>query len=458
MSQELKPRNDIKDRTPFEAQALQSPMVSDKAALLPAAAAQPQAAGEFIGPPAPKRFGKMTESEKARNLAQLMDNSAGTLKENGVSEQMEDMLAGVMMNEGGSNTRRVKLAGYFNEVMMGNPKLGTKGLMGQIDKVGLEKLQSDPKALETFRSKLGEDQTHLLEQVMSGGINYEGLKSKDPKEKDAAKQQLLDTGIDLRTQQYEEYSGLSDRQRSGEKLDDKEAARLKKLGNLGGAAMGYDSLDRRKGVDATMADTRGLSSDRFREIYGDTQTRFEPVHYRRWRDQYEAQTAANAKLPEDKQKPVHMETAIGDYTATADDKTKLSQNYDLLADLNTSYGAPQVMGLYGHSGQLKAKDAEGTDIDFNLETLKQSGRRHHVTEADLQLQIGMLGMKGINLGSKTMTAETMTDNYNGNRKVNKHWSTYVSRLKNNVGVYQGAEKTLDAEKAAKAKASAPYAD
>ena len=32
---------------------------------------------------------------------------------------------------------------------------------------------------------------------------------------------------------------LSDRQRSGEKLDDKEAARLKKLGNLGGAAMGY---------------------------------------------------------------------------------------------------------------------------------------------------------------------------------------------------------------------------
>ena len=99
MSQELKPRNDIKDRTPFEAQALQSPMVSDKAALLPAAAAQPQAAGEFIGPPAPKRFGKMTESEKARNLAQLMDTSAGTLKENGVSEQMEDMLAGVMMNE-----------------------------------------------------------------------------------------------------------------------------------------------------------------------------------------------------------------------------------------------------------------------------------------------------------------------------------------------------------------------
>lgn len=408
-------------------------------------------------PPEPKRFGAMTGNEKARNLAELMDNSKKTLTANGVSNHMEDLLAGVMMNEGGSNTRRVKIEKYFNEMMMGKGKKD-KGLMGQIDKVGLDKLKSDPAALAKFKATLGEDQAGLVDRALAGEIDLEGLKSKDPKVQAAAKKQLLESGIDMRGDQYDEFSALDARQRGGEKLDKKDAERLKKLGSISGAAMGYDGLDVRDGKQANMADTRGLSSERFREIYGDTQTRFEVAHYRRWRDQYEKQTAANAKLPEDKQKPINMKTSIGDYTVQDGDKEKLGQNYDLLADMNTSYGAPQVMGLYAQQNKLKANNADGKEVNFGLDELKASGRRHHLTDEDLQLQISMLRMKNINMGSTNMTAETMTDNYNGDRNSNKHWATYVKRLKDNMGTYQKAEKGLDAENAAKAKVGAQFAD
>src|SRR4051812_39465103 len=85
-------------------------------ALLPqSAAALPTPAAAPIQAAVPqKAFGKMTGSEKASSLAQVMTDSAGTLKENGVSHHMEEMLAAVMMNEGGTNTRRVTLSNYFN--------------------------------------------------------------------------------------------------------------------------------------------------------------------------------------------------------------------------------------------------------------------------------------------------------------------------------------------------------
>ncbi len=404
----------------------------------------------------PKRFGAMTDGEKARNLAELMDSSAATLSQNGVSNHMEDLLAGVMMNEGGTNTRREKIGKYFRGMMMGDGKHNT-GVLGQIDKVGLETLRSDPAALAKLKKSLGEDQQFLVDQALSGAIDVEGLKSDDKEKKKAAQAGLLQAGIDHRTQQFEEYSALDARKRGGETLSKEETARLSKLGSISGAAMGFDSLDRRKGKDATMADVRGLSRDRFAEIYEDGQVRFEPAHYRRFRDQYEAQTAENAKLPAEKQKPVTMGTSIGDYTVQEGDKAALGQSYDLLADMTTSYGAAQVMGLYGHQGRLAAKDGQGSDVNFDLGKLKAAGRRHTVSDEDLQLQIAMLKMKNLDMGSKTMTAETMTDQYNGDRSINKNWATYVARLKGNVGTYQRAEAALDAENKAKAQPHAHYA-
>jgi hypothetical protein len=414
------------------------------------------AAAAATTPVEPKRFGAMTDGEKARNLAGLMDSSAATLTQNGVSNHMEDLLAGVMMNEGGTNTRREKIGKYFRGMMMGDGKKNT-GVLGQIEGVGLETLRGDPAAVAKLKKSLGEDQQYLVDQAVSGAIDVEGLRSDDKERKAAAQAGLLQSGIDHRTAQFEEYSALDARKRGGETLSKEETARLNKLGSISGSAMGFDSLDRRNGKDATMADVRGLSSDRFAEIYEDGQVRFEPAHYRRFRDQYEAQTAANAKRDPDKQKPVTMGTAIGDYTVQDHDKESLGQNYDLLADMTTSYGAAQVMGLYGHQGKLKAKDGEGSDVNFGLPELKAAGRRHTVTDEDLQLQIAMLKMKNLDMGSKNMTAETMTDQYNGDRKINKNWATYVSRLKGNVGTYQRAEAALDAENKAKTQPHSHYA-
>ena len=73
-----------------------------------------------------------------------MDSSAATLSQNGVSNHMEDLLAGVMMNEGGTNTRREKIGKYFRGMMMGDGKKG-HGVLGQIEQVGLETLRSDPR-------------------------------------------------------------------------------------------------------------------------------------------------------------------------------------------------------------------------------------------------------------------------------------------------------------------------
>jgi len=353
----------------------------------------------------------MTEGEKARYLAGVMNDSAGTLKANGVSKHMEEMLAGVMMNEGGTNTRRIAMNKYMNNVMSGGK---TGGVMGALDKAGgIDKLKADPAALEKLQKGMSEDQRFLLNRAMSGDIDVAGLKSDDKERARAARNQVTESGIDLRTQQYDEMTSLQARQKNGEKLSKEEQARLTQISNIGGSAMGFDSLDRRKGVDAKMADTRGLSSGRFREIYEDTQQRFEPVHYRQWRDGYEKQTADNAKLPADKQKPVKLKSGIGDHTVTENDQKSLSQNMDLLADINTSYGAAQVMGLYAHNGGMKAKGADGNPINFNVDMLKAAGRRQSPNEQDVQLLLGELGMKGMDMGSKTLSAETMTDKYNG---------------------------------------------
>lgn len=389
-------------------------------------------------------FGKMTDAQKARYLAGVMQDSAGTLKENGVSHHMQELLAGVMMNEGGTNTRRDKIGKYFNGLM--DDGKGT-GLLQKLEKADLAKLQSDPEALKKFEKGMGEDQRMLTERAIAGEIDLAGLHSDDKKVSAAARKQVTEAGIHLRTQQYDEYSHLDARQRGGEKLNKDDQARLTTLGEMGGAAMGFDRLDVRDGVDAKMKDVRGVSTERFGEIYEDSQVRFEPVHYRRWRDQYEKQHDANEKLPADKQKPIKLGTSIGDYTLKDKDKESLSHNYDLLADFNTSFGTPQVMGLYGHSGEMKVKDGQGQNIDFNIARLKAASRRATPNEEDVQLLLGELGGHGVKFGSKDMTAEDMTAKYNGAPGQNANYNDYVRKLKAHVGDYQTAERARDAEQA-----------
>lgn len=412
----------------------------------PAEPAAPLAAAATATPAAAPQlaFGKMTDEQKATYLAGVMQDSAGTLKENGVSHHMQELLAGVMMNEGGTNTRRDKIGKYFNGLMGDGPG---GGLLKKLEGADLAKLQSDPEALKKFEKGMGEDQRMLTERALAGEIDLAGLRSDDKKVAAAARKQVTEAGIDLRTQQYEEYSGLYDRQHAGEKLSKDEQSRLGTLGEMGGAAMGFDRLDIRNGVDAKMKDVRGVSTERFGEIYEDSQVRFEPVHYRRWRDQYEQQTAANEKLAPDKQKAIKLGSSIGDYTLKEKDQTALSQNYDLLADFNTSFGTPQVMGLYGHSGEMKVKDGQGKAIDFNIDRLKAASRRTTPNEEDVQLLLGELGGHGVKFGSKDMSAEDMTTKYNGAAGQNANYNDYVRKLKGHVTDYQKAEGALAADRA-----------
>lgn len=430
-------------QSPFNlADAPPGPLLGESPA---AALAPPMAAAPAKVAAAPQLpFGKMTDEQKARYLAGVMHDSAGTLKENGVSQHMEELLAGVMMNEGGTNTRRDKIGKYFNGLMDDG---GGGGLLKKLERADLAKLQSDPEELKKFEKGMGEDQRMLTERALAGEIDLAGLHSKDKSVAAAARKQVTEAGIHLRTQQYGEYSHLYDRQHAGEKLSKEEQSRLSTLGDLGGAAMGFDRLDIRNGVDAKMKDVRGVSTERFAEIYEDSQVRFEPVHYRRWRDQYEQQTAANAGLPADKQKAIKLGSSIGDYTLKEKDRDALSQNYDLLADFNTSFGTPQVMGLYGHSGEMKVKDGQGQAIDFSVERLKAASRRSTPNEEDVQLLLGELGGHGVKFGSKDMTAEDMTTKYNGAPGQNANYNDYVRKLKGHVTDYQRAEGQRAAEQA-----------
>ena len=466
MGLELHPEREAGAATSPFAAGRQEPSISPQLQnVLPAAAATTIAAPATATTPATttaatpqqKPFGKMTDTEKARSLTQVMESSAGTLKANGVSKHVEEMLAGVMMNEGGTNTRRVTLSNYFNNMMTGG-KGG--GLLGQLDKAGIERLKSDPAALEKFQKGLSEDQRFMVSRAMSGQLDLEGLNSDDKDRKAAARDQVTNAGVDLRTQQYDEMTALYDKKKGGAELSKEEQARLTQLGNIGGNAMGFDRLDRRKGVgDATMKDVRGVSSDRFREIYEDSQARFEPTHYRQWRDQYEKQTAENAKLPPDKQKPISMSSGVGSYTANDQDKAALAQNYDSLADWNTSYGTAQVMGLYAHNGALKAKDSAGKPINFDVDQLKAASRRKNPNEEDVQLLLGELIGKDMKVGSNTLGTDVMTSQYNGARKQNTaNWDTYHNRLDTNIGTYQKAEAARAKEKRPAAGPNANYAD
>ena len=98
------------------------------------------------------------------------------------------------------------------------------------------------------------------------------------------------------------------------------------------------------------------------------------------------------------------------------------------------------MGLYAHNGQMKAKDAEGKPLQFSIEQLKAAGRRHTPNEEDVQLLLCELNMKKMDMGSTTIDTGIMADKFNGHRKKNKNWGTYVERLNTNVPLYQKAEK------------------
>ncbi len=366
----------------------------------------------------------MNQTDKTKHLVGLMEDSRGLLDGNKVSSHMESQLAGIMGNEGSRNLRRKNLGDSF----VGQ----AKGLSTKLKGVDLAALQADPAKLEKFSTGLTEEQRHLFEQVKSGSLDLAALDSKDPKVKEAARQQITEAGINLRANQYEEMNKLMARQKEGA-LSKPEQARLTALKNLGGA--------KQIGMGGKMGDIAGMSKERFAEIYEEGQTRFEPAQYKALKASYEKNLAAR----KDPTKGVKMSSGIGTFNVDATMEGQLATNSDLIADMATSYGTAQIMGAYAQQGLLSANGADGKSHTFTLDELKASGDRLTPTTEDVQMQLAFMNMKGVDMTSKDMSAGTIAQKYNGSKPGSDLYNQYVTGLNSRTAAY-------NAEKAAREKA------
>jgi len=392
----------------------------------PLALAAGAAAGALAGGATPsKEYVDMSQKEKTDNLVGLMDSSQSMLKANNVSEHMESMLAGIMGNEGSRNLRRKAVGDNF----MGE----AKGLKTKLKGVDLAALQADPEQLKKFSGGLTEEQRALFDQVKSGTLDLAALDSKDASVRDAARQQITEAGINLRANQYDEMQKLMAKQKDGP-LSKPEQTRLTALKNLGGAS--------KIGMAGKMGDLAGMSKERFAQIYAEGQQRFEPAQYKALKASYEKNLAAR----KDPSKDVKLSSGIGSFTADKSMQDSLATNFDLVADMSTSYGTAQIMGAYAQQGLLSAKGADGTNHSFTLDELKASGDRLTPTTTDVQMQLAVMNMKGVDMSSKDMSSGTIAEKYNGSKPGSALYNQYTTGLDSRTASYLAARNAKKAKK------------
>lgn len=357
------------------------------------------------------------------------------LKNNGLGANADSVLAGHMMNEGARNGRRLTLGNHF---------AGEAGkLEAQLKKSGLDaqKLAADPKARADLEKSLPEDQKFLLGRVISGEIDLAALNSKDPAVKKAAKDKVTEAGIDKRVEQFQEMESLKKAKADGKKLTKEETARLTQLQNMSGNAVGFDRVDAQ--INAKFDDMSGLSADRFREIYDEGQQRFEPGQYRRLRNDYDKNVGKYLKGDQKKALTVHA--SIGNANLSKEEVAAMQAagNHDNLADMATSYGTAQIMGLYGHEGLLKAKDGANADVSYDMDDLKNSMHRMSPTTEDVNMQVAFYNMKakerGRSLASMMTNTGTLTEVYNGSTPGTPLYNNYKAKLDTGMATYN-AEK------------------
>lgn len=365
-----------------------------------------------------KQYVDMSEKEKTTALVGVMDQSRGVLDANGVSEHTEAQLAGIMGNEGSRNLRRKALGDNF--------VTEAKGLKGKLSGVDLDAMKADPEKLKKFTAGLSEDQRHLFDQVNSGSLNLASLDSKDPAVRGAVVQQITETGISVRANQYDEMQQLMARKKEGP-LSQPEQTRLTALQNMGGS--------KKIGMGGKMGDLAGMCKDRFAEIYAEGQQRFEPAQYKALKASYE-KNLKTQKKPGD---PVTMASGIGSFKMDATAQGQLATNDDLIADMATSYGTAQIMGAYAQQGLLTSKGADKKDHTFSLAEMKASGDRLTPTSDDVQMQLAFMNMKGINMGSANLSDETLTQKYNGSAPGSDLYNKYLPGLKSRSAAYTAAK-------------------
>lgn len=360
-----------------------------------------------------------SRTDKAGRLVGLMNDSRGVLDANGVSEHMESKLAGIMTNEGSRNLRRQNLGnGFLTQA---------RGLQGKLKGVDLAALQADPKKLDAFTKGLSEDQRFLFDKVKGGSLDLSQIGKDNASVPDALRQQVTEAGIEQRSNQYQEMNDLIAAQGKG-KLSKEQSARLTQLKGLRGGSQ--------IGMAGDMGSIAGMSKDRFAEIFQEGQQRFEPAQYAALRASY----ASNKKAQKDPNAAVNMSSGIGSFKMDKAAQDQLAGNSDLIADMATSYGTAQIMGAYAQQGLLKAKGADKVDHTFSLDELKASGDRLSPNSTDVQMQLAFMNMKGLSLGSKDMTDESLTQKYNGSKPGSDLYNQYLPGLRAGSAAYLAAKK------------------
>ena len=238
----------------------------------------------------------------------------------------------------------------------------------------------------------------------------------------------------------------------------------------------YNELKKKEeyvGHSNGLGDLWGMSKERFAEIYAKGNSRFEASHYRKQRDSYvkndkarQAALKAHEKDPKKNKAPkdtVLATSGIGDFDISTKGQEKIAKdgNYDILADISTSYGAGQVMGGYASSDLWQGRSAkaerlqpitleDGTTYTPTFDDVKNSGREHDPDRKDLMIQMSLVKMglakpgmdpKGEGLGA-TPNNDQYIRMYNGHEKGDDVYEQYDRSLNTNGPLYQDEKKKL----------------
>lgn len=331
----------------------------------------------------------MNHSDKLNEIFRLMAASQKILDANRVSSRTESYLAGIMLNEGSRNQQRRALGNYFNSVAK------------NLKNVNLEELRENPIRLSEYNM----DEQCILNRALTGKLKFNDKTS------------VLQAGIDCRVEQYDRMSSLA-AQPARTAEEDQELAQLR------------DVAKDTTGYGGSLGDAEGMSTDRFRGIYDEGQRRFEIGHYKNYKNILQGQLLGDNAFT--------LSHSAGRVTFTSTMQEQLRSNNDLLADMSTSYGIDQILGVHGTQGKLKANGSDGNEHVVGLEELKASAERLSPSSKDVLAMIAYLRMNNVNMQNPP-DVKQIASVYNG-----KNWEEtnpqYANRLDSNSFEYGGYQK------------------
>jgi hypothetical protein len=328
-----------------------------------------------------------TKRGKAQMLAELMHENEDLLTANGMANR-DHILGGIMMNEGARNQQVLQLGANrtFREAALA------------------DLTRDDPEATPSSRE---------------------------------ISERAREIGVERRTADYGRMSELAAR---GDAVTAEERAELTRLQGTRLSEFG----------GATMGELRGMSGDRFRELYDpNAQQRFEAHHYRDFRSRVETYNSTTAEMtPEDAEasRAGRATTRAGmDVHELMSANPQLAEgNFDLLADLSSSFGINQILGSNAYSGQLAANETDGTERTVSLAELKESRNRLDPTRDDLFHHVAF--WQGLHGHAPSTDYGQVALDFNGagtTPRARELRAEYRRDLSANVPVYQRAARDVD---------------